>query len=110
MKYRFLFFPLMGLCLAEPLFCMESPVVDTNGSRSSFDASNGILSKLNLPGVTTWRASKYKVSPGQEYEAALEFSCEELIPGAAASLQLVSLDASGREIGRIADPARFQQV
>lgn len=110
MKYRFLFFSLMGLCLAEPLFCMESPVVDTNGSRSSFDASNGILSKLNLPGVTTWRASKYKVSPGQEYEAALEFSCEELIPGAAASLQLVSLDASGREIGRIADPARFQQV
>ena len=89
MKYRFLFFSLMGLCLAKPLFCMESSVVNTNGSRSSFDASNGILSKLNLPGVTTWRACKQKVNPGQEYEAALEFSCEELIPGAAASLQLV---------------------
>ena len=110
MKYRLPLFILMGLCLAEPLFCTESPVVDTNGSRSSFNARSGILTKLNLPGVTTWRASRYKVSPGKEYEAALEFSCEELTPGAAVSLQLVSLDASGRETGRVADPARFQQV
>ena len=46
----------------------------------------------------------------REYEASAELVCEDLVPGAAVSMHLYTLDQQGNVIGVVRDSARFQQV
>ena len=85
-------------------------IVDSAGSVSRFFPKTSVLEKTNLPGVTTWQAPLFPVENNREYEASAELVCEDLVPGAAVSMHLYTLDQQGNVIGVVRDSARFQQV
>lgn len=97
-------------CVTLPAFAEQPTVVDSHGSVSQFSPETAVLAKINLPGVTSWRAPLFSVEENQEYEASVDLVCEDLVAGAAVSLHLYRIDAQGNVQGFVSDLSRFQQI
>jgi len=94
------------ICLFTAGTCIGAEIRNIGGSISEYDKTQEIITKSNSGGLTIWSNDPIPVKPQQEYQANLRLEILHRVIGAAASFQLVLLDAFNKEIARSteADP------